>query len=651
MLSVNNLSIYFTGKYLFNDVSFLITERDRIGLVGKNGAGKTTLLRIITGEQMPEQGSVSQPSDLKIGYLPQEMVTTGKGTVLEETLKAFDEVLKLQKESENLGLEISGREDYDAPDYLKLIERLHETNDRFSLLGGHEMQGETEKVLAGLGFIPADLNRKLAEFSGGWRMRVELAKLLLQRPGLLLLDEPTNHLDIESIQWLEDYLLTFRGAVVVVSHDRAFLDNVTNRTIEISLGRIYDYKTSYSGYVEQRENLREHQQAAFNNQQKQLADIEKFIERFRYKATKARQVQSKMKLLDKIDRVEVDDLDKSAIHFRFPPAPASGKIVVEANDLAKYYGSHRVFSKVEFAIERNDFVAFVGKNGEGKTTLAKILAEGLEHTGKCALGYNVKIGYYAQNQADLLDPDRTVFETIDDVAVGDIRPKVRAILGSFLFGGEDTEKKVKVLSGGEKSRLALAKLLLSPVNLLILDEPTNHLDMMSKDILKNALLMFDGTLIVVSHDRDFLQGLTQKVFEFSGGKVKQHLGDIYDFLEKRKIATLDQLNAAALAREASGAVENTSVNKLNYEKRKLTDKEIRKVASRIEKSEEGIHRIEAEIAEMDRTLSNPGENNVSLSDGSFYQRYEDLKKQLAKEMDHWEILHLEMEEIKTKTDN
>jgi ATP-binding cassette subfamily F protein 3 len=619
--------------------------------VGKNGAGKTTLLRIITGEQMPEQGSVSQPSDLKIGYLPQEMVTTGKGTVLEETLKAFDEVLKLQKESENLGLEISGREDYDAPDYLKLIERLHETNDRFSLLGGHEMQGETEKVLAGLGFIPADLNRKLAEFSGGWRMRVELAKLLLQRPGLLLLDEPTNHLDIESIQWLEDYLLTFRGAVVVVSHDRAFLDNVTNRTIEISLGRIYDYKTSYSGYVEQRENLREHQQAAFNNQQKQLADIEKFIERFRYKATKARQVQSKMKLLDKIDRVEVDDLDKSAIHFRFPPAPASGKIVVEANDLAKYYGSHRVFSKVEFAIERNDFVAFVGKNGEGKTTLAKILAEGLEHTGKCALGYNVKIGYYAQNQADLLDPDRTVFETIDDVAVGDIRPKVRAILGSFLFGGEDTEKKVKVLSGGEKSRLALAKLLLSPVNLLILDEPTNHLDMMSKDILKNALLMFDGTLIVVSHDRDFLQGLTQKVFEFSGGKVKQHLGDIYDFLEKRKIATLDQLNAAALAREASGAVENTSVNKLNYEKRKLTDKEIRKVASRIEKSEEGIHRIEAEIAEMDRTLSNPGENNVSLSDGSFYQRYEDLKKQLAKEMDHWEILHLEMEEIKTKTDN
>jgi ATP-binding cassette subfamily F protein 3 len=651
MLSVNNLSIYFTGKYLFNDVSFLITERDRIGLVGKNGAGKTTLLRIITGEQMPEQGSVSQPSDLKIGYLPQEMVTTGKGTVLEETLKAFDEVLKLQKESENLGLEISGREDYDAPDYLKLIERLHETNDRFSLLGGHEMQGETEKVLAGLGFIPADLNRKLAEFSGGWRMRVELAKLLLQRPGLLLLDEPTNHLDIESIQWLEDYLLTFRGAVVVVSHDRAFLDNVTNRTIEISLGRIYDYKTSYSGYVEQRENLREHQQAAFNNQQKQLADIEKFIERFRYKATKARQVQSKMKLLDKIDRVEVDDLDKSAIHFRFPPAPASGKIVVEANDLAKYYGSHRVFSKVEFAIERNDFVAFVGKNGEGKTTLAKILAEGLEHTGKCALGYNVKIGYYAQNQADLLDPDRTVFETIDDVAVGDIRPKVRAILGSFLFGGEDTEKKVKVLSGGEKSRLALAKLLLSPVNLLILDEPTNHLDMMSKDILKNALLMFDGTLIVVSHDRDFLQGLTQKVFEFSGGKVKQHLGDIYDFLEKRKIATLDQLNAAALAREASGAVENTSVNKLNYEKRKLTDKEIRKVASRIEKSEEGIHRIEAEIAEMDRTLSNPGENNISLSDGSFYQRYEDLKKQLAKEMDHWEILHLEMEEIKTKTDN
>ncbi|MBW6492314.1 MAG: ABC-F family ATP-binding cassette domain-containing protein [Lentimicrobium sp.] len=650
MLSVNNLSVYFTGKYLFNEVSFLITERDRIGLVGKNGAGKTTLLRIITGEQQPEKGSISQPSDLKTGYLPQEIVTTGKGTVLEETLKAFDEVLKLKAEAERLSLEIAGYVDYDSPEYMKLIERLHETNDRFELLGGHEMGGETEKVLLGLGFTAPDFDRKLSEFSGGWRMRVELAKLLLQKPGLLLLDEPTNHLDIESIQWLEEYLLTFRGAVVVVSHDRAFLDNVTNRTIDITLGRIYDYKTSYSGYVEKRESLREQQQSAFNNQQKQLADIEKFIERFRYKATKARQVQSKMKLLDKIDRVEVEDIDKSAIHFRFPPAPASGKIVVEAAGLAKYYGTHKVFSEVDFALERNDFVAFVGKNGEGKTTLAKIIAEGLEHTGKCQLGHNVKIGYYAQNQADLLNPDRTVFETIDDVAVGDIRPKVRAILGSFLFGGEDTEKKVKVLSGGEKSRLALAKLLLSPVNLLILDEPTNHLDMMSKDILKNALLMFDGTLIVVSHDRDFLQGLTQKVFEFSGGKVRQHLGDVYDFLEKKKLSTLDQLNAAAAARQAGNTEEVSSVNKLNYEKRKLSEKEIRKVNSRIEKAETEIHRIESELAKMNNILAAPDEHGDTLSNDTFYKRYEDLKLQLAEEMDRWELLHSEMEEVKARAE-
>lgn len=646
MLSVNNLSVYFTGKYLFNEVSFLITEKDRIGLVGKNGAGKTTLLRIITGEQLPEKGTISQPSDLKIGYLPQEIVTTGKGSVLQETIRAFDEVLKLKAESEKLGNEIAGREDYDTPGYLKLIEQLHETNDRFEMLGGNSMEGETEKVLMGLGFLPADFNRKLSEFSGGWRMRVELAKLLLQNPGLLLLDEPTNHLDIESIQWLEEYLSTFRGAVVVVSHDRAFLDNVTNRTIEISLGRIFDFKTSYSGYVEQREGMREQQQAAFNNQQKQLADIEKFIERFRYKATKSRQVQSKIKLLDKIDRVEVDDLDKSSIHFRFPPAPASGKIVVEATGLAKYYGTHKVFEGVDFAIERNDFVAFVGKNGEGKTTLAKVLAEGLEHSGKCLLGHNVKIGYYAQNQADLLNPERTVFETIDDVAVGDIRPKVRGILGSFLFGGEDTEKKVKVLSGGEKSRLALAKLLLSPVNLLILDEPTNHLDMMSKDILKNALLMFDGTMIVVSHDRDFLQGLTQKVFEFSGGKVKQHLGDVYDFLEKRKLQTLDQLNAASAARKAEGFEEEVSVNKQNYEKRKLAGKEIRKVENKIEKSEAQIHHLEAELATMDKVLANPGESAQNLSDGSFYKRYEELKQQLAEEMDRWELLHGELEDMK-----
>jgi ATP-binding cassette subfamily F protein 3 len=645
MLSINNLSVYFTGKYLFDDINFLITERDRVGLVGKNGAGKTTLLRIINGEQQPENGTIAKPSDLLIGYLPQEVVTTGRDTVFVETMRAFDRVLALKSEGERLSHELTERDDFHSKEYLKLIERLNECNEQFRLSGGHEMEGETEKVLIGLGFSASDFNRKLSEFSGGWRMRVELAKLLLQKPGLLLLDEPTNHLDIESIQWLEEYLESFRGAVVIVSHDRAFLDNVTNRTIEISLGRIFDFKTSYSGYVEQRSELQEQQLAAFNNQQRQLADIERFIERFRYKATKARQVQSKQKLLEKIERVEVDDVDKSSIHFKFPPAPPSGKLVIEANGLRKAYGTHRVFSDVDFAIERNDFVAFVGKNGEGKTTLAKIITEGLDHTGECKIGYNVKLGYYAQNQADLLDPERTVFQTIDDVAVGDIRPKVRGILGSFLFAGEDIEKKVKVLSGGEKSRLALAKLLLSPVNLLVLDEPTNHLDMMSKDILKNALLMYDGTLIVVSHDRDFLQGLTNKVFEFRGGKVKQHLGDIYDFLDKRRLATLDQLNLQR-ANAKNEPAEPVSQQKVNYEKKKLLDKELRKITSRIEKSETEIHRIESEIAGIDRILASPENHLKELSDGSIYQKYEELKTRLKSEMDDWEMLHLEYEEMK-----
>lgn len=647
MLSVNNLSVYFTGKYLFEDVSFLITERDRVGLVGKNGAGKTTLMRIIVGEQQPEAGSISKPGDLLIGYLPQEVVTTGAGSVFEETMRAFDALLKIKKEAESLSEEITRRDDYHSPGYLKLIERLNECNEHFSIAGGNQMEGETEKVLTGLGFKASDFSRKLNEFSGGWRMRVELAKLLLRRPGLLLLDEPTNHLDIESIQWLEEYLLSFRGAVVIVSHDRAFLDNVTNRTIEISLGRIYDFRTSYSEYVRLRSEMQEQQQAAFNNQQRQLADIERFIERFRYKATKARQVQSKQKMLDKIERVEVDDLDKSAIHFRFPPAPSSGKIVIEANSLEKKYGSKVVFSNVDFAIERNDFVAFVGKNGEGKTTLAKVITEGLEHTGECKKGHNVVIGYYAQNQADLLNPDKTVFQTIDDVAVGEIRPKVRNILGSFLFSGEDIEKKVKVLSGGEKSRLALARLLLSPVNLLVLDEPTNHLDMVSKDILKNALLMYDGTLIVVSHDRDFLQGLTDKVFEFRDGSVKQHIGDIYDFLEKRRLANLDQLNQQRQLNARAGEGDNnTSVQKQQYEKKKLLEKELRKISARIEKSETEIHRLETEIATLDTCLANPDKHMAAIADGSIYKQYEQLKAQLKAEMDNWELLHLELDEAK-----
>ncbi|HOI88523.1 MAG TPA: ABC-F family ATP-binding cassette domain-containing protein [Lentimicrobium sp.] len=646
MLSVYNLSVYFTGRYLFDSVSFLISERDRAGLVGKNGAGKTTLLRIITGEQEPEGGSISKPNGLEIGYLPQEIVTTGPGTVFEEAIRAFTPVLALKAEADKLSLEISERTDFHSEAYLQLINRHHEIEERYRMLGGNEMEGETEKILLGLGFRTTDFARLLSEFSGGWRMRVELAKLLLRKPGLLLLDEPTNHLDIESIQWLEEYLKSFPGAVMVVSHDRAFLDNVTNRTIEISNGRIYDFRTSYTGYVEQRESLREQQMAAFTNQQRQLADIERFIERFRYKSTKARQVQSKMKMLEKIDRVEIDEIDKSTIHFRFPPAPPSGKIVVEAENLAKFYGDYRVFSNVNFAIERNDFVALVGRNGEGKTTLAKILAENLSHDGVCRLGHNVRLGYYAQNQADLLDPERTVFETIDEVAVGEIRTKVRNILGSFLFSGEDTEKKVKVLSGGEKSRLALARLLLSPVNLLILDEPTNHLDMTSKDILKNALLMFDGTLVVVSHDRDFLQGLTSKIFEFREGMVKQHIGDIYDFLDKRRIATLDELSGAGRSAMQDGVSQTVSANKASYEKKRMLEKEIRKLSSKIEKVEENINRLEAQIAEIDGMLSNPGLHTDSLSDGSVFKKYELLRSKLTSEMDSWEKLHFELEEIK-----
>lgn len=646
MLSVNNLSIFFTGKYLFDNVSFLINERDRVGLVGKNGAGKTTLLRIINGEQIPETGTISKTSDLSIGYLPQEMVTTGTGIIFQEALKAFDQALALKIESEKLSKQITERTDYHSDQYMQLIERLNDCNEHFNILGGNSMEGETEKVLLGLGFSIADFNRKITEFSGGWRMRVELAKLLLRKPDLLLLDEPTNHLDIESIQWLEEYLQNFNGAVILVSHDRAFLDNVTRRTIEISLSKIYDFKCSYSEYVDQRAELHEQQLAAYTNQQKQIADVERFIERFRYKATKSRQVQSKVKMLEKVDRIEVENIDKSSIHFKFPPAPSSGRVVVEAVGLTKYYGQKRIFENVDFAIERNDFVAFVGKNGEGKTTMAKIIVENLQHTGECNIGYNVKVGYYAQNQADLLNSEYTVFETIDEMAVGDMRSKVRNILGSFLFTGEDIDKKVKVLSGGEKSRLALARLLLSPVNLLVLDEPTNHLDMMSKDILKNALLLFDGTLIVVSHDRDFLQGLTQKVFEFRDGNVKQYIGDIYDFLEKRKIQSLDQLSAQNVKNQSSQQEEFASQNKQQYEKRKLFEKEVRKINSKIEKTEVQIQKVEAEIAQIDEMLANPEQHSKVIADGSIYEKYNELKKTMEGLMETWESLHEEVENMK-----
>ncbi len=646
MLSVNNLSVYFTGKYLFDNVTFLINDRDRIGLVGKNGAGKTTLLRIIYGEQIPETGIISKKPDLTIGYLPQDITSSGTDTVFNEALKAFDHVIDFKNESDAISNQLAEREDYNSKEYLALITRFNECNEHFSLLGGNSMVGDTEKVLLGLGFRQSDFSRRITDFSGGWKMRVELAKLLLKRPNVLLLDEPTNHLDIESIQWLEEYLQVFQGSVILVSHDRAFLDNVTSRTIEITLGKIYDYKCSYSEYVVQRADLHEQQQAAFANQQKQLADIEKFIERFRYKANKAKQVQSRIKMLEKVDRIEVEKIDKASIHFKFPPAPPSGRLVIEAVGLTKHYGEKCIFRNIDFAIEKGDFVAFVGKNGEGKTTMAKVITENLQHTGDCKIGYNVKIGYYAQNQSEMLDPEKKVFETIDDIAVGDMRPKVRNILGSFLFSGEDTEKKVKVLSGGEKSRLALAQLLLSPVNLLILDEPTNHLDMMSKDILKNALLMFDGTLIVVSHDRDFLQGLTQKVFEFRDMSVYQHIGDVYDFLEKRKLQNLDQLSAQVAKNAKLRETEVSSDNKQQYEKRKLFEKELRKLQNRIEKVELEIQETEVKIASMDTKLSIPEHYAKFMNDPEFYQTYENLRFHLDKLMNNWETLHEEVEKMK-----
>lgn len=645
MFSVSNLSIHFSGDYLFENVSFLIGERDRVGLTGKNGAGKTTLLRIIAGEVIPETGSVALPTACKIGFLPQEMDTLSRETVLNETLKAFSEANDLEKTIKTLTNEVSTRTDYHSDKYMGLVQKLTEANERYMMIGGHTKLADTEKVLAGLGFERYDFDRNMVEFSGGWQMRVELAKILLRQPDLLLLDEPTNHLDIESIQWLEEFLLTFSGGLVLVSHDRAFLDNVTRRTIEISMGRIYDYKVSYSGYVEQRAERKEHQMAAFNNQQKQIESIENFIERFRYKATKARQVQSRLKMLDKMDMVEVDESDNSSIHFRFPPAPHSGKVIIEAENTGKHYGGKSVLEHVSFAVIKNDRIAFVGRNGEGKTTLARIIVGQLDHSGLLKLGYNVTLGYYAQNQADLLDPEKTVFETIDYVATGEMRTKVKSILGSFLFSGEAMDKKVKVLSGGEKSRLALAMLLLSPVNLLVLDEPTNHLDMRSKDILKMALIQYNGTLIIVSHDRDFLQGLTTRVFEFKNRGIRQYIGDIYDFLESRKMQSLKQLELNVRGK-TTVQTEVLSANKETWEKRRLYEKELRKITARVEKCETAITGLEEEIQKQDEVLMNPETYKEFISSKELYSGYQLLKNNLEKKLEEWEQLHNELDAVK-----
>ena len=643
MISVNNLSIHFTGTDLFSNVSFLVNDRDRIGLTGKNGSGKTTLLNIIAGLLRPQEGEVIIPSGTSVGYLPQEMNTNSEETVYNEAVKAFSETLELENRIQELTDEIASRTDYESKEYGKLIHELTEANERFNIIGGQTMQADIEKVLSGLGFKPGDFQRPVKEFSSGWQMRVELAKILLGKPEVVLLDEPTNHLDIESIQWLEEFLINYYGAVVLVSHDRAFLDAVTKRTIEISGGKIYDYKAGYSGYIKMREERLEQQTASYNNQQKQIREIERFVERFRYKSTKAKQVQSRIKMLDKMEEIELDDIDKSSIHFRFPPAPHSGKVVLEAINLGKKYGDLTVLKEVNFAVLKGDKLAFVGRNGEGKSTLAKIIVKELDFTGTLKYGHNVQIGYYAQNQGDYLDPEKTVFETIDDIATGDIRKRVRTILGSFLFSGETIDKKVKVLSGGEKSRLSLAKLLLTPSNLLILDEPTNHLDMQSKDILKNALLQFDGTLIIVSHDRDFLQGLTEKLFEFRDNHIKEHLGGIYEFLEVRKLETLKQLEKNMQSKDYKPGKK--SQNKLNYEKRKQLERDIRKIKSEITKSEKSIESIETEIEKSHKILSDP----TSYFENPDYEKitkdYEKLKKSLENEMNRWEELHVKLENL------
>ncbi|MDR0230623.1 MAG: ATP-binding cassette domain-containing protein [Dysgonamonadaceae bacterium] len=621
MFSVESLTVEFGGFTLFDDISFVVDKKDKIALVGKNGAGKSTMLKIFAGINAPTKGRVSMPKDVTIGYLPQQMVLTDERTVLEEASLSFEHIQQMESDIERLNLELAERTDYESEEYHKIIDKVTTLSEQLLMEGGSNFQAEVERTLIGLGFSRNDFNRPTNEFSGGWRMRIELAKLLLKRPDILLLDEPTNHLDIESIQWLENFLSTRANAVILVSHDRTFIDNVTQRTIEISLGKIYDYRVNYSKYVVLRKERREQQLRAYENQQKQIEDTEAFIERFRYKATKAVQVQSRIKQLEKIDRLEVDDEDNAMIRLKFPPAPRSGSYPVIAENVAKSYGNHLVFEKATFTINRGDKVAFVGKNGEGKSTLVKCIMEQIPYTGKLQLGHNVKIGYFAQNQADMLDEKLTVFETIDYVATGDIRTKIRDILGAFMFGGEVSDKKVAVLSGGERSRLAMIKLLLEPVNLLILDEPTNHLDMRSKDILKDALKEFDGTVILVSHDREFLSGLVDKVYEFGNQRVKEHLGGISEFLERKKIERLSELEKQPL-NPLKGTSENISDSKSplqgiggasSYAERKEQQKILRKLEKNVSECEEKIEKLELEIKSIEQQLSTPeGASNVDL---------------------------------------
>lgn len=646
MISVEGLTVEFGGFTLFDDVSFVVNKKDRIALVGKNGAGKSTMLKIFAGLQSPTSGTVSVPKETTIGYLPQQMKLADTQTVREEAEQAFEHIHEMKKEIERLNQQLAERTDYETESYQNLIDRVTHLTEHFQMMGGNNYHAELERTLIGLGFSREDFDRPTSEFSGGWRMRIELAKLLLRKPDVLLLDEPTNHLDIESIQWLENFLKMSPGAVVLVSHDRAFINNVTNRTIEISCGRIYDYKVAYDEFVVLRKERREQQLRAYENQQKEIKDTEDFIERFRYKATKAVQVQSRIKQLEKIVPIEIDEEDNSALRLKFPPAMRSGNYPVICEGVKKAYGDHVVFHDVTLTINRGEKVAFVGKNGEGKSTLVKCIMDEIPYEGKLVIGHNVQIGYFAQNQAQLLDGNLTVFDTIDSVAKGDIRLKIRDILGAFMFGGEASDKKVKVLSGGERSRLAMIKLLLEPVNFLILDEPTNHLDMRSKDVLKEAIREFDGTVIVVSHDREFLDGLVTKVYEFGGGVVKEHIGGIYDFLQKKKMENLNELQLSQSPTVSAAKKEEpvqASDNKLSYEAQKEQNKKIRKLEKQVADCETLIERLEKEVAELEERMATP----EGASDMKLYEQHQQLKKQISDAEEEWENVSLELEELKS----
>jgi ATP-binding cassette subfamily F protein 3 len=665
MISIDNVTIRFGAFVLFDQVSFQVNPGDRIGLVGRNGAGKTSILNLIDGRQEPDEGRIVKSAGKEVGYLPQQMKHHKGKSLYREALNAFASVIALKKRIAAITAELEERSDYESKAYLALIQELANANEQFDLEGGHSIHAEVEQTLIGLGFKKTDMDRPVHEFSGGWRMRVELAKILLRRPDYILLDEPTNHLDIESIQWLEEFLGNYPGGVLIISHDRAFLDNVTNRTIELSLGKIYDYKVPYSKYVLLKEERITVQNASYENQKKMIQDTEDFINRFRYKATKAVQVQSRIKQLEKIDRIVVEKEDVHSMHLKFPPSKRSGAVVVEAVGLTKYYGENRVLDGVDMVIERGEKVAFVGKNGEGKTTLSRIIIGELDHGGLLKMGHNVELGYFAQNQDEIMDGNLTVLETVDHVAVGDIRTRIRDILGAFLFSGEDVDKKVKVLSGGERSRLAMARMLLQPFNLLILDEPTNHLDMHSKDLLKKALLAFDGTLIVVSHDREFLDGLVDKVFEFRDQKVKEHLGGIYDFLQRRRLGSLREIErkdkpARGGADLVSPSVSSTDktrkeshtdyqlpvkqTNKEQYEEKKAEEKKIRKIANRVKSLEHEIEQIEKQISEMDEMLMNPD----NIKGMHVYEEYEQLKNKHDEALASWEKQTVLLEKVTGK---